>query len=200
MRRARAMPLFLAAATLLLGGCASRETVVLLPKADGSTGAIGASRGGRAEVVLDAPYEQAATGIGGRLKAGTSSADAVRKRFGAALDAAPPAPQGYTVYFLTGGDEISPESSAAVAKMLEDMAQRPEPEVSVVGHTDGTGNEVDNDALSLQRAERVKQLLVERGVSAERIDVAGRGWREPLVAAERGVDEPRNRRVEVSVR
>jgi outer membrane protein OmpA-like peptidoglycan-associated protein len=54
--------------------------------------------------------------------------------------------------------------------------------------------------LSLQRAERVKQMLVERGVSAERIDVAGRGWREPLVAAERGVDEPRNRRVEVSVR
>jgi outer membrane protein OmpA-like peptidoglycan-associated protein len=198
--RASSFTLLLATATLLLGGCASRETVVLLPKADGSTGAIGASRGGRAEVVLDAPYEKAATGIGGRLKAGTSNPDAVRKRFGAALDAVPPAPQSYTVYFLTGGHEFSPESAATLATMLEAMAQRPEPEVSVVGHTDGTGNEADNDVLSLQRAERVKQMLVERGVSAERIDVAGRGWREPLVAAERGVDEPRNRRVEVSVR
>lgn len=184
---------------LALAACASRETIVLLPKADGSTGAIGASRGGRPEVVLDAPYEQARSGLGG-LKAGTSSPEAVRKRFGAALDALPPPPQTYTVHFLTGGDEFSPESADTIARMLEEMARRSEPEVSVVGHTDGTGNEADNDALSLQRAERVKQMLVERGVAAERIDVAGRGWREPLVAAERGVDEPRNRRVEVSVR
>jgi len=195
----RAIPLVLALA-MLLGACASRETVVLLPKADGSTGAIGASRNGGPEVVLDAPYAEARTGVGGGLKHGTTSADAVRKRFGPALAAAPPAPQSYTVYFLTGGDEVSPESAAALATMLGDMGKRPEPEVSVVGHTDGTGNAADNDALSLQRAERVKQMLVERGVPAERIDTAGRGWREPLVPAEPGVDEPRNRRVEVSVR
>jgi len=197
--RGPAIPLAIALA-VLLGACASRETVVLLPKADGSTGAIGASRDGGAEVVLDSPYAQARTGLGGGLRHGTSNADAVHKRFGAALAAAPPAPKGYTLYFLVGGDEFSPESSAAVTQLLEDMGKRPEPEVSVIGHTDGTGNAADNDVLSLQRAERVKQMLVERGVPADRIDVAGRGWREPLVEAAPGVDEPRNRRVEVSVR
>jgi outer membrane protein OmpA-like peptidoglycan-associated protein len=199
-RRARAAWVAIAVAASLLAGCASRETVVLLPKADGSTGAIGASRKGGAEVVLDSPYAQARTGLGGGLKHGTSDRARVEKTFGAALGALPPPPQSYTVYFLTGGDEISPESGAALATMLEEMARRPEPEVSVIGHTDGTGNAADNDLLSLQRAERVKQLLVERGVPADHIDTAGRGWREPLVPAAPGADEPRNRRVEVSVR
>lgn len=196
----RAAPFACALLALLLGGCASRETIVLLPKADGSTGAIGASRKGGPEVVLDAPYAQARTGLAGGLRQGTTNREAVQKRFGAALTALPPPPKSYTVYFLSGGDEFSPESSAAIATMLEEMAKRPEPEVSVIGHTDGTGNSADNDALSLQRAERVKQMLVERGVPAERIDTAGRGWREPLVPTATGVDEPRNRRVEVSVR
>jgi outer membrane protein OmpA-like peptidoglycan-associated protein len=201
MRRAvRGAGFAIAVAAVLLAGCASRETVVLLPKADGSTGAIGASRNGGAEVVLDSPYAQARTGLGGGLKQGTSDAARVGKKFGAALGALPPPPRSYTVYFLTGGDEISPESAAALATMLEEMARRPEPEVSVIGHTDGTGNAADNDVLSLQRAERVKQLLVERGVPADHIDTAGRGWREPLVPTAPGADEPRNRRVEVSVR
>jgi outer membrane protein OmpA-like peptidoglycan-associated protein len=199
-RAARGAGFAIAVAAVLLAGCASRETVVLLPKADGSTGAIGASRNGGAEVVLDSPYAQARTGLGGGLKQGTSDAARVGKKFGAALGALPPPPRSYTVYFLTGGDEISPESAAALATMLEEMARRPEPEVSVIGHTDGTGNAADNDVLSLQRAERVKQLLVERGVPADHIDTAGRGWREPLVPTAPGADEPRNRRVEVSVR
>jgi outer membrane protein OmpA-like peptidoglycan-associated protein len=200
MRRGVCAAVAIAAAGLLLSACASRETVVLLPKADGSTGAIGATRDGGAEVVLDSPYAQARTGLGGGLKQDTASPEQVRKRFGAALTALPPPPESYTLYFITGGDDVSPESSAALATMLDQMGRRPEPEVSVVGHTDGTGNAADNDALSLQRAERVKQMLVERGVPAERIDTAGRGWREPLVEAGPGVDEPRNRRVEVSVR
>jgi outer membrane protein OmpA-like peptidoglycan-associated protein len=199
---ARLIRIVLAAAlaALLVAACATRETIVLLPKADGSTGAIGASRHGGHEVVLDAPYAQARTGLAGGLHHGTSTPAAVEKRFGAALGAMPPAPQSSTLYFMTGGDDVSPESTAALATMLEEMARRPSPEVSVIGHTDGTGNAADNDALSLQRAARVKQMLVGRGVPAGRIDTAGRGWREPLVKAAAGAEEPRNRRVEVRVR
>jgi outer membrane protein OmpA-like peptidoglycan-associated protein len=46
----------------------------------------------------------------------------------------------------------------------------------------------------------VKELLVQRGVRAERIVAVGRGSREPAVRAAEGVAEARNRRVEISVR
>jgi outer membrane protein OmpA-like peptidoglycan-associated protein len=70
----------------------------------------------------------------------------------------------------------------------------------VIGHTDSVGSEEANDLLSLQRAQSVLQVLIETGISALSIDATGRGEREPLVITADGVDEPRNRRVEISVR
>lgn len=184
----------------MLGGCASSgDTIVLLPKADGSTGAIAATRGG-SEVLLDSAYASARPTAGGRLQRKVSTAEEVQKRFGAVLASMPPPAKSFTVYFLSGGDEFTPESTAALAAMLEELRQRPAPEVSVIGHTDRVGSDDENDALSLQRAERVKQMLVGMGVPADQVSAAGRGWREPLVPTGRGMDEPRNRRVEVSVR
>ena len=46
----------------------------------------------------------------------------------------------------------------------------------------------------------MKELLVGMGVPTDSIETAGRGSREPLVDTAEGVDEPRNRRVEVNVR
>ncbi len=187
-------------ASVVLSGCAtSRDTIVLLPKADGSTGAIAATRGDR-EVLLDSPYASASNGIGSKLKRSTKDRASVEKRFGEALGAMPPAPTSFVVYFLTGSDDFSDESKATIARMLEDMRGRPSPEVTVIGHTDSVGGDEQNDVLSRQRAERVKVMLVEMGVPADRITTAGRGAREPLVATQPGVDEPKNRRVEVSVR
>jgi outer membrane protein OmpA-like peptidoglycan-associated protein len=57
-----------------------------------------------------------------------------------------------------------------------------------------------NDVLSLRRAQKIREDLVKLGVPAEQIQVAGRGEREPLVAIEDEVAEPRKRRVEISVR
>jgi OmpA-OmpF porin, OOP family len=70
----------------------------------------------------------------------------------------------------------------------------------VVGHTDRQGSLEYNDGLSLRRAERVRAQLVRIGIAGERIGVAGRGERAPLVPTEDGVAEPRNRRVEIIVR
>ena len=54
--------------------------------------------------------------------------------------------------------------------------------------------------LSLRRAQKIREDLVKLGVPAEQIQVAGRGEREPLVAIEDEVAEPRKRHVEISVR
>ena len=201
MRRLLSNGLFALLVAGLLGACAtSRDTIVLLPKDDGSTGAIAASRGD-AEILLDTAYASARPRLlGSKLKRDTADREKLDKRFGAALSAMPPPPKSFMVYFLSGSDDFTEESKAAITSLMDELKQRPSPEVTVIGHTDRVGGDDQNDTLSLQRAGRMKELLVGMGVPADSIDTAGRGSREALVDTADGVDEPRNRRVEVNVR
>lgn len=71
----------------------------------------------------------------------------------------------------------------------------------MIGHADAIGGESRNDRLSLQRARKIRNALVKLGIPEDHISVAGRGAREPLYPTEKpGMPEPRNRRVEISVR
>ncbi|OGT58969.1 MAG: hypothetical protein A3E01_09455 [Gammaproteobacteria bacterium RIFCSPHIGHO2_12_FULL_63_22] len=201
MRRRIPRLLFALLVAGLLGACAtSRDTIVLLPKDDGSTGAIAASRGD-AEILLDTAYASARPRLlGSKLKRDTADREKLDKRFGAALSAMPPPPKSFVVYFLSGSDDFTEESKTAITSLMDELKQRPSPEVTVIGHTDKVGGDEQNDALSLQRAGRMRELLVGMGVPPGSIESAGRGSREPLVDTAEGVDEPRNRRVEVNVR
>ena len=70
----------------------------------------------------------------------------------------------------------------------------------MAGHTDTVGTDQYNDALSLRRAERVRALLIGRGIAPDSVGAIGRGKRELRVPTPDGVAEPRNRRVEITVR
>src|SRR5207302_2111616 len=74
------------------------------------------------------------------------------------------------------------------------------PEIAIIGHSDRVGTVPYNDALSLRRAERCRDELLKLGIPKVRISIAGRGWREPEIPTAQDVSEPRNRRVEISVR
>jgi flagellar motor protein MotB len=57
-----------------------------------------------------------------------------------------------------------------------------------------------NDKFFLDRANSVLKLIQAKGIALRDVSVVGRGEREPLVAARKGVPEPRNRRVEIRVK
>ena len=69
--------------------------------------------------------------------------------------------------------------------------------IGVTGHTDRAGSDAYNMALSLRRANAVKDQLVREGIPAAGITVVGRGESQPLVPTADGVREPQNRRVEI---
>lgn len=187
------------AALLVLGGCAtSQDLVVLLPDKDGKVGKV-LVQNPKGETVLDSAYAAARTS-GGGLQRNTASQSEVKDIFGSTLTAMPPRPISFTLYFESGTDEFTEQSNQEVKRVLAEMARRQAPEIMVIGHTDQVGPDQTNDALSLQRAERVKSILVGMGIPRERILTAGRGRREPLVRTADGASEPRNRRVEISVR
>jgi outer membrane protein OmpA-like peptidoglycan-associated protein len=57
-----------------------------------------------------------------------------------------------------------------------------------------------NDQLSLRRAQALRDRLLAAGADAARIRTAGRGEREPAVPTDDGVAEPRNHRIEITLR
>jgi outer membrane protein OmpA-like peptidoglycan-associated protein len=178
---------------------AVEETVVVLPSPGGGSGTVVVQRGG-AQQVLNQPYAASRIKGDGPPQAARSSESEVRGMFAATLGALPGRPASFMLYFVTGKDELTDESRAQLQKVLADMKSRPVPDVAVIGHTDTVGSTDSNDALSLQRAVRVKEILAGAGIDAARIQVSGRGERELLVPTADNVPEPRNRRVEISVR
>jgi outer membrane protein OmpA-like peptidoglycan-associated protein len=112
----------------------------------------------------------------------------------------PGRPAAFTLYFHEGTDALTVGSEAEIARVFREIEARPDPEISVIGHTDAVGTDYYNDQLSLQRAQRVRSEIVKRGIPDSRIVVSGRGKREPLMVTGQGVPEPKNRRVEINVR
>ena len=189
-------------ALLLLVACAKPmrdDLYVLMPDQEGKTGALRVESGGR-QAVLDRPYASARVTEPGRMAAGAVTEQEARQAFGAALEAQPARPTAFILYFLEGQDELTLDSRLLLGRILDEIARRPAPEIVVIGHTDRVGALPYNDALSLRRAERVRDELVKVGIAADRIRVAGRGEREPLVPTADEVAEARNRRVEINVR
>lgn len=179
---------------------APQERVVLLPDADGKVGAV-VIKTAAGERVLDTAFAAATVNASGAITPLTEDSASVQARYGAALDARPMRPASFVVYFVSGSaSELTPESQSVFEQLKETLAARPAPEITVIGHTDRVGALQANDELALQRATTVRDLLMVAGLKRDSMEVAGRGEREPLVVTADDVDEPKNRRVEISVR
>lgn len=173
-------------------------TVVLLPERDGRDSALVVKQGDDT-LVLDKPFAGAnMTSWGPRAHA--SSAGDVERQFGVALAAQPSRATVFTLFFVHGTDDLTPDSQALVDSVFTELKRYPVPDVVVVGHTDAVGTEAVNDALSRKRAELVRALLIARGLAPESVVAIGRGKRDLAIPTADGVAEPRNRRAEILVR
>ena len=184
-------------AVLLFSACTT-ERVVLLPSADGRPSAV-VVRDAKGEVLLDRPYAGAKRSAGSQ-SAYSATAQDVEEKFSAALAAQPLRASSYVLYFEPGGNILTAESQAELLRVRQELSRRPAAEFMVIGHTDRVGSQQLNDGLPKKRAEAIRDLLVEAGVPATKLEAVGRGERDPLVPTEDEVAEPKNRRVEISVR
>jgi outer membrane protein OmpA-like peptidoglycan-associated protein len=183
------------------GGCASPgpDHIVLLPNSDGSPSAV-VLKTATGERVIDRPYEAANVSQNGSITPDRESPESVHTRYGTVLDALPKRAASYTVYYVKAKVVITPESRAVVDELKADLKTRSAPEVVIIGHTDRVGKLEYNDTLSLERAKEMRDILIATGIPADLITLSGRGEREPVVKTEDEVPEPKNRRVEISVR
>jgi len=107
------------------------------------------------------------------------------------------APQSFMVFFDWDRSNLSQQAVQTIGQAVAAFKSRGAARITATGHTDTSGPESYNMALSLRRANAVKSELVRQGVAAEAIQVVGKGESNPLVATGDGVREPQNRRVEI---
>jgi outer membrane protein OmpA-like peptidoglycan-associated protein len=186
-------------ALLSLASCSSRQSLfVVLPNPDGSSGAV-TIEDAQKSVVLDQPY--AAGEVRGGIAAPVKVDQAqVQQIFGNALAAQPVLPSHFVLYFEKDSNTLTPESQRQYQAVFADIKRRPVYEVEVIGHTDTLGNPPHNQQLSMSRAEMVRDRLVRDGLNPKSISVAGRGQLDLAIPTAAQVAEPRNRRVEITVR
>jgi len=126
-------------------------------------------------------------------------------KFGQPEVAAPPppapAPQApsFMVFFDWDRSNLSQQALATISQAAQAFKTKGNARITATGHTDTSGPESYNMALSLRRANAVKDALVRDGVPAQAISVIGKGESNLLVPTGDGVREPQNRRVEIVV-
>lgn len=182
------------AALLGLTACAPKSYVVLLPSPDGSVGQV-TIKGKKGEQVLTSA-QQAGSLDGAPLEV---EGKQVQQDFGETIAALPKLPMRYLLYF-TSGISLNTASDALIPKIIAEARTRPAVDVSVIGHTDTVATSEFNEQLALKRAMRVSELLQEKGLNTNSLVIESHGKRNLLVQTPDNFYEPKNRRVEVSIR
>jgi hypothetical protein len=117
--------------------------------------------------------------------------------------APPPPPMApaasFMVFFDWDSTRLNNQSMTVIGQAAAAFKSRNGTGITATGHTDTSGGDAYNMALSLRRANVVKDALVQNGVPAAAINAVGVGKAGLLVQTGDGVREPQNRRVEMVV-
>jgi len=183
---------------LALAGC-THSSMVLLPDEDGGHGqvAILESGGKATDAVVSDANSRATLGA---AQPSIRPVGTLKPQEAALVGDLPPPAKSFTLYFLEGTTDMTPESAPVLEELRSEIAKRPGADVQVTGHTDTVGSDTDNDALSQKRAEEILNLLASKGFDRLIMSAVGRGERELKVPTADNVSSPPNRRVEVIVR
>jgi outer membrane protein OmpA-like peptidoglycan-associated protein len=109
------------------------------------------------------------------------------------------APPSFMVFFDWDKSNLSAQALGTIKQAADAFRAKGNARITATGHTDTSGPESYNMALSLRRANAVKDALVREGVPAQAISVIGMGEKGLLVPTADGVREPQNRRVEIVI-
>ena len=185
-------------ACALLAACAGPQSyVALIPSPDGSLGKV-VVKGQQGEQLLTRARQGAL--LDGSQPPFDVSEEQLQRDFGAAMRARPAMPEQFLLYFETGGSELTAESKALLQRVVQSALARASVDMSVIGHSDTQGAADANEALALARATAIAEQLRGMGLANTAMAIESHGERNLLVPTPDETAEPRNRRVEITLR
>ncbi|KUG23764.1 outer membrane protein [hydrocarbon metagenome] len=186
---------------LVLAGCGARSMVILIPDPDGNVGQLSVTNEGGQQILNE--KNQSVKVIDQKTSPGkvtTLGDKEIQDTFSDALAAQPLQPITVILYFLEGSDELTDKSKTVLPKIFQAIQSRSSTDIVISGHTDTVGENEYNYKLSLERAQATYKILVANGAIPANITVTSHGEGNPLIKTADEVAEPRNRRVEITIR
>lgn len=118
----------------------------------------------------------------------------------------PPAPvrstlekKKFTVFFDHDSNDLPEETAEALNRIIDLVTNMPFSDIIIKGYTDSLGDVLYNKKLSTERANRIKNYLVDRGVPESKIRVYGMGPDNPIASNATREGRSKNRRVEIEL-
>lgn len=103
------------------------------------------------------------------------------------------------IQFEFGSAVLTDDSEEGIGMLVDFLANHPEITVELAGHTDNVGSDTYNLKLSQERAEVVRQALIDKGIASERLAAKGYGATRPVFPNDTDEHRAGNRRVEMIV-
>jgi peptidoglycan-binding protein ArfA len=103
------------------------------------------------------------------------------------------------VKFQTGSAELTTDGQQQLAAVVTAVKACSDTKLTVIGHTDNTGNDAINNPLSENRAKSVAAYLVTQGIAADAVNSQGAGSSEPIASNDTEAGRAQNRRTEIMV-
>ncbi len=103
------------------------------------------------------------------------------------------------VNFETNKATLTEDSRDILEVAYNALVANPDVQVEISGHTDSVGSDEYNQALSLRRAQAVRNWLVQRGIRSDRLRTVGKGEKEPIADNNTAEGRTENRRIEFYV-
>jgi flagellar motor protein MotB len=110
--------------------------------------------------------------------------------------------RGFTLnhlYFDVNKYEIKKEAIPTLEKLYQSFKKNPKMKAEIAGHTDNTGNDDDNLRLSQRRADAIRDYLITKGISPDRLLAKGYGEKTPVAPNSSEYGRSKNRRTEVRI-
>lgn len=98
------------------------------------------------------------------------------------------------IFFDSGESKLKSSSFEELDRLYQFLKEQDQVRIEIQGHTDNIGSVSDNLQLSQERAEAVKNYLVDKGVSRDRIKARGYGEKMPLAENDTEAGRQQNRR------
>lgn len=101
------------------------------------------------------------------------------------------------IEFVSGTANLVPGASQGTDMLANYMTRYPNKTVFLAGHTDSSGSAELNKNLSQQRADFIRDVLISKGISPERISAIGYGESQPVASNATSVGRQKNRRIDI---
>lgn len=103
------------------------------------------------------------------------------------------------IQFEKAKSNLLPQSLQVLDEVAKILQQNPELNLKIEGHTSNSGIYEENMKLSWQRANKVKEYLITKGIDSNRMDTEGFGPNKPLNKGKTAAEKALNRRVELKL-